>query len=67
MADFLDDLYNARWHKIRGLKRYSEVLTASVVSSFSNVFKQDLAHSGKRVAILNKMLRKHGLLPRSPV
>lgn len=34
MADFLDDLYNARWHKIRGLKRYSEVLTASVFFGF---------------------------------
>ena len=58
MADFLDDLYDARWHKLRRLKQYTEVLTASVVSSYSNVFKQDLAHSDERVAILNYMFEE---------
>ena len=42
MAEFLDDVYDARWHKIRWLKRYAHVLTASVVSSYSNVFNRIL-------------------------
>ena len=36
MADFLDDLYDARWNKIRWLKRLTNVLTASVVSECAN-------------------------------
>lgn len=36
MADFLDDLYDARWNKIPGLKRLTNVLTASVVSECAN-------------------------------
>lgn len=34
MADYpLDNLYDARWNKIRGLKKFVDVLTVSVVSS----------------------------------
>jgi len=34
MADFLDDLYDARWHKVSWLKRRTEVLTVSVFFGF---------------------------------
>ena len=32
MADFLDDLYEAKWHKFRSSRKYSDILTVLVVS-----------------------------------
>ena len=32
MADFLKDVYNEQWHKNPFLRKFSEILTVSVVS-----------------------------------
>ena len=42
MADFLDDLYEAKWYKFRSLRKYSDILTVSVVSLLKVV--EDLVH-----------------------
>ena len=39
MADFLDDLYDANFHKFSSTRKYSDILTVSVVSSTAVAYR----------------------------
>ena len=55
MADFLDDLYDRGWHKFLPHRKYTDILTASVVSvqavvihNYSRVKEDMISHECER-------------------